>query len=42
MWNLKSKTNEQVELNRVIDTRQKQVVARRERGQGRREIGEGE
>ena len=42
MWNLKSKTNEQAELNRVIDTWKKQVVARRERGQGRREIGEGD
>ena len=42
MWNLKNKTNEQAELNRVIDTQKKQVVARWEKGQGRREIGDGD
>ena len=44
MWNLKNKTNEQTQSNRnrVIDTENKQVVARGERGGGRKEIGEGD
>ena len=44
MCNLKNKTHEQIYLhrNRVIDTENKQVVARGERIEGRREIGEGD
>ena len=43
MWNLKNKTNEQTKqnINRVIDTENKQVVARGEGRRGREEIGEG-
>ena len=44
MCNLKKKTNEQTQQNRnrVIDTENKQVVARGMRVGGRREIGEGD
>ena len=37
------KTNEQaLQNNRVIDTNNKQVVARGEKGEGKKEVGEGD
>ena len=44
MWNLKNKTYEQTQRNqnRVIDTENKQVVARGQGSEGRRETGEGD
>ena len=44
MWNLKNKTNERMQQNRngVIDMENKQVFARGERGEGRKEIGKGD
>lgn len=43
MWNLKNKTNEQIEQtrNRVLDTENKQVVAREEKDRKMIKIGEG-
>ena len=43
MWNLKNKTNEQIEQtgNRVLDTENKQVVAREEKDRKMSIIGEG-
>ena len=44
MWNLKNKTNEQTKLKRktVIDTENKQVVARGEEVWRKKEITEGD
>ena len=43
MWKLKKQTNEQALQNkRVRDTDNKQVVARGGKGEGKKEVGEGD